>query len=164
MAFFMRKHMTEVKPPTPLGIYSYSIFLAGSIAQGKAGDWQKETTQKFTDLDLFVLNPRRDDWDSSWKQHKDFPPFREQVTWELDAQQMANHILMYFDPETKAPISLLELGLFAATGKLTVCCPEGFWRKGNVDLVCERHNIPQVPDLSALAEAGRQQFLRTFLA
>jgi hypothetical protein len=49
---------------------------------------------------------------------------------------------MYFSPETKSPISLLELGLYANSGKLVVYCPEGFWRKGNVDIVCEKYFIP----------------------
>lgn len=51
---------------------------------------------------------------------------------------------MYFDPKTKSPISLLELGLFARTGKLIVVCPKGFWRKGNVDIVCKRYEVKQV--------------------
>ena len=49
--------------------------------------------------------------------------------------------MMYFDPSTKSPISLLELGLFARTGKTIVVCPDGFWRKGNVDIVCERYGV-----------------------
>ena len=42
-----------------------------------------------------------------------------------------------------SPISLLELGLYATTGKLRLICPEGFWRKGNVDIVAYRNQIPQ---------------------
>jgi hypothetical protein len=57
---------------------------------------------------------------------------------------------MYFDPATKSPISLLELGLFAKTGKLIVCCSEGFWRKGNVDIVCKRYGVMQVENLDKL--------------
>lgn len=57
---------------------------------------------------------------------------------------------MYFDPSTKSPISLLELGLYARAGKMIVCCPDGFWRKGNVDIVCFRHKIKQVQTLDAL--------------
>jgi hypothetical protein len=53
---------------------------------------------------------------------------------------------MYFDPNTKSPISLLELGLFASSKKLIVCCPDGFWRKGNVRIVCELYNIPLFND------------------
>jgi len=64
--------------------------------------------------------------------------------------EMADTILLYFDPKTKSPISLLELGLFAKSGKMMVCCPEGFWRKGNVDIVCERYRIPQFESLEEL--------------
>ena len=153
-----QKVMAEIKPPTPLGIYSYSIFLAGSIERGLVGDWQSEIVKKLSDLDLTVLNPRRVDWDSSWKQEKDFGPFREQVEWEMDGQNIANLILMYMDPQTKAPISLMELGLSAHKGKMIVCCPDGFWRKGYVDIVCERYGIPQVETLDELTKAARKHF------
>ena len=59
-------------------------------------------------------------------------------------------IIMYFSPETKSPISLLELGLYANSGKILVCCPEGFWRKGNVDIVCEKFSIPNFDNLENL--------------
>jgi hypothetical protein len=49
---------------------------------------------------------------------------------------------MYFSPETKSPISLLELGAYGEKGNMIVCCPDGFWRKGNVDIFCTRHDIP----------------------
>lgn len=55
--------------------------------------------------------------------------------------ERATWIAMYFAPGTKSPISLLELGLFARSGKLIVCCPDGFWRKGNVEIVCAKYNI-----------------------
>ena len=57
---------------------------------------------------------------------------------------------MYFDPETKSPITLLELGLYARSGKLVVCCPHGFWRRGNVDIVCDRYGVDQVKLLDTL--------------
>ena len=77
----------------------------------------------------------------------------------MDGQNMANLILMYLDPQTKAPISLMELGLSAHKRKLIVCCPDGFWRKGYVDIVCERYGIAQVDTLDELADAGRKHFL-----
>jgi len=46
------------------------------------------------------------------------------------------------DPATQSPISLLELGLYANSGKLTVICPDGFYRKGNVEVVCALYDIP----------------------
>jgi hypothetical protein len=60
---------------------------------------------------------------------------------------------MYFDPNTQSPISLLELGLHARDGKLIVLCPEGFWRKGNVDIVCEKYGVKQVESFEELIKA-----------
>jgi Nucleoside 2-deoxyribosyltransferase like len=119
-----------------------SVFLAGSIEMGKAENWQQEATNTFNLSGWDVLNPRRDDWDSSWSQDFENPQFYQQVSWELTALEHADLIVMYFDPKTKSPISLLELGLFARSGKLKVICPDGFWRKGNVEVVCNFYNIP----------------------
>ncbi len=68
---------------------------------------------------------------------------------------VAGVIAMYFAPRSRAPITLLELGLHAASGRLLVCCPPGFWRKGNVDIVCQRYGVPRVGDLDALVAAVR---------
>jgi hypothetical protein len=142
--------MIEIQAPHPYTKTKHMIFLAGSIEMGKAENWQTRVVEALKDYDVTILNPRRADWDNSWKQTIDDPQFNQQVTWELQALEDATEILMYFDPATKSPISLLELGLFAHTGKLIVCCPEGFWRKGNVDIVCKRYGIFQVPSLDKL--------------
>ena len=113
----------------------------------KAEKWQDRVIKFLRDSRVQILNPRRDDWDSSWEQNKNNLQFRQQVEWELEAQEKADKIIMYFDPNTKSPISLLELGLFAKSGKLVVVCPEGFWRKGNVDIVCEKYGVKQVKNL-----------------
>ncbi|MFK7771298.1 MAG: nucleoside 2-deoxyribosyltransferase domain-containing protein [Saprospiraceae bacterium] len=139
--------MQIITAPEPLKIKSKSIFLAGSIEQDKAARWQDEVIGKLKQYNYTILNPRRKKWDASWEQRIDDPNFKERVNWELDALEKADVILMYFDPRTKSPISLLELGLFAKSGKLVVCCPEGFWRKGNVDIVCDRFGVEQVEDL-----------------
>ena len=127
------------------------IFLAGSIEMGTAENWQDRLTNRlkneYDKKNIVILNPRRDDWDSSWEQDKNNPKFFEQVTWELDSLEGVDIIPMYFDENTKSPITLLELGLFAdryssATDqKIIVYCPKGFWRKGNVDIVCSRYGI-----------------------
>ena len=43
-----------------------------------------------------------------------------------------------------SPISLLELGYISGvnSSKLIVCCPNKFWRRGNVQIVCSRESIP----------------------
>jgi len=132
--------MNEIKAPNK---YSKRIFLAGSIESGTAEDWQEQVVLELAPIqDIVILNPRRDDWDSRWKQSIRNRQFREQVEWELDAQEAADIIFMYFAPDTHSPVSLLELGLFARSRKLIICCPDGFWRKGNVEVTCARFNIP----------------------
>jgi len=144
--------MKVIKAPNPIPLKPRpQIFLAGSIEMGKAEDWQTKFTSALSDLDVTILNPRRDDWDSSWEQNINNPQFREQVEWELDAlTNRADIIAMYFAPETMSPISLLELGLLAKTGRMAVCCPDGFWRKGNVDVVCAKYDIKTAKTLSEL--------------
>ena len=122
-------------------------FLAGSISANAqmtelAEDWQSEMTQFFNELDWGVFNPRRDDWDSSWKQEFENPQFFQQVTWELNALDAADFILLYLVPETLSPISLYEFGRYSQSGKIAVVCPEGFWRKGNIEIACHKDNIP----------------------
>lgn len=143
--------MTEIVAPAPLPERGPFVFLAGSIEMGAADNWQQRVALAL-DGQLIVLNPRRDDWDSSWVQSKDNPQFRAQVEWELAALDRADVVLMYFDPATHSPISLLELGLYH--NKMVVCCPEGFWRKGNVDIVCEWFGIEQASDIEALVSAA----------
>jgi hypothetical protein len=123
---------------------SFKIFLAGSIEMGLAENWQEVFIDVLNkkDANLTIFNPRRDNWDSSWEQNIDNPNLNYQVNWELDKLELSDSIIMYFDPKTKSPISLLELGLFATSNKLFVICPDGFWRKGNVEIVCHRNKIP----------------------
>jgi hypothetical protein len=118
---------------------------------GQAEAWQANLEAALRGADITILNPRRDDWDATWTQRIDNPQFREQVEWELAAQEHATLIAFYFAPATKAPVTLLELGLFARSGKVVVCCPDGYWRKGNVEIVCASYNVPMVESLDALS-------------
>ncbi len=149
-----------IKPPEPLDWSGggNTVFLAGSVEMGKAEPWQEEVTAALGDVSATFLNPRRDSWDASWAQSIDNPMFRQQVEWELEAQERADLIAMYFAPQTRAPITLLELGLFAQSGRMVVCCPEGFWRRGNVEVVCHRYQVPQVGSLGELIA-----FVRRFI-
>jgi len=119
-----------------------SVFLAGSIEMGKAEDWQKELENTLTDFQVTVFNPRADSWDNNRIQRESDCGFNEQVNWELDRLDESDIIFMYLSPGTTSPISLLELGLYADSNKMLVCCPVDFYRRGNVEIVCSRHNIP----------------------
>lgn len=73
----------------------------------------------------------------------DNPKFNEQVTWELDNIECADLVIFYFDPNGPAPITLMELGLCVGREQYSiVCCPDGYWRKGNVEMICDRYGIP----------------------
>jgi hypothetical protein len=121
-----------------------TVFLGGSIDMGAAENWQDKLSYdlwNYADEDLILLNPRRDDWDSSWVQDPtQGTKFYEQVEWELIQQEKADLIVYYFTADSKAPITLLELGLFSAHDIL-VCCPKEFYRYGNVKMVCDRYDI-----------------------
>lgn len=145
----------EIQAPNRL---PKKVFLAGSIEMGKAENWQKELVEGLSGHEnepYIILNPRRDDWDSSWEQKITNDNFREQVRWELTALDEADIIVMYFDPNTMSPISLLELGLYATSGKMIVYCPEGFWRKGNVDIVCHKYGIMRAFNMQNLINSVR---------
>jgi len=120
------------------------IFLAGSIDMGKAENWQQRLERELDCYsDVVICNPRRDDWDSTWVQSIDNPQFNEQVTWELRNIEWSDLVVFYFDPNGQAPITLMELGLCAGREQHSiVCCPDGYWRKGNVEMICDRYEIP----------------------
>jgi len=143
----------EITPPNQIlsQKQDVKIFLAGTIDNGDSEDWQRIALNYlsrefnkigYTKRDLFILNPRRVEWDTSWEQKFESPQFFQQVTWEIDAMEKANLIIMNFLPNSKSPISLLELGLFAKSNKILVCCPDEFYRSGNVQIVCNKFNIP----------------------
>jgi len=132
------------------------IFLAGSITG--ASPWQEFiidelVKQKLIEVggapekeDLVIFNPLRKVWDDSWDQSINNPEFNTQVNWELDSLEKSNIIIMYLDPNTYSPISLMELGLFIGKKAMIICCPDGFWRKGNVDILAKRNNISVITE------------------
>lgn len=152
--------MLIIKAPEDIDyryIKSTTIFLGGSIANGEVEDWQAEVTEKFrvyTNEQLTIFNPRRDDYDTSTIQTTENAYLVKQINWELDALEEADYVLMYFHPDTYAPISLMELGLFADNVcKVVVCCPDDFYRQANVEVVCERFRVPFYKTLDeAIAE------------
>jgi hypothetical protein len=156
--------MKEIKAPTRIDLsQEFSIFLAGSIEMGKAENWQERIAREFEMWNVTLLNPRRDDWDSSWEQKKENQQFNEQVTWELDHMELANLVIFYFDPKTKSPITLLELGLNAERdhpSTVIVCCPDGFWRKGNIEVVCEHYGLSLVDNIDDLIRLVKGRLLR----
>jgi len=83
-------------------------------------------------------------------------------------QEAAAVVVVWFAKDTKAPVSLLELGMVAKeefTGgggngdgerkrrrrsKAVVVCEEGFWKEGNVRMVCNKYGVEIVDGFEAL--------------
>ena len=122
-----------------------TIFIGGSIELGFAKPWQQELTSKLSEynFDIRILNPRRDDFDATQEQSINNPYFKEQVTWELDGLDRADLIVMYLQPDTLSPISMMEIGIYINTldwnKQMVICCPDGFWRKGNIEVLVDRY-------------------------
>jgi len=145
MKVIQAPHRVDWKAPV-------TIFLAGSIEMGAASEWQQEAIELFEELipkrlngKYQILNPRRDDWDNTVLNDFEDPVFSQQVNWELRGLRESDLVLTYFDPGTVSPITLLELGAFAH--KMVVVCPEGYEKKGNVDIFCDANRIAQKGDL-----------------
>lgn len=136
-----------------------TTFLAGSIEQGQAEEWQQWAINGLADLEISIFNPRRGDYDPTWEQTLQCDQFVKQVNWELDHLNKVSIAAFYFAPGTKSPITLMELGLTVADNRhrgpshchplvdgvepqrIVIYCPKGFWRKGNVDIVAQRANL-----------------------
>jgi hypothetical protein len=143
--------MRIFKPPYPIEKNGEkSIFLAGTIEMGNSKNWQEEVCLALTDKPYNIYNPRRDDWDASWKPDRSDFQFNEQVNWELDALEQSDLVIMNFLPGSRSPVTLIEFGLLAKTNKLMVCCHRAFWRSGNIHVVCEKYKAPLFEDLEEL--------------
>lgn len=140
--------MIEIKAPQEYKLERCTeyIFLAGSIEEGKAEQWQDKVIAQFADIPgIAFLNPRRDSWSNNID-------LEAQIKWELDGLMNADIVLMYIDPTTKSPITLLELGLLADDANLFVCCAPEFYRYTNVKVTCEFFEVPLVHSLEELIE------------
>ncbi|KAH7028140.1 uncharacterized protein B0I36DRAFT_328662 [Microdochium trichocladiopsis] len=149
-----------------------SVFLAGSTSSslpGPSSDWRASLASSLANYQVTIFDPARPDWDASWRESADFAPWKEQVQWELDMQEAAAAVVVWFARDTKAPVSLLELGLVArqrAAGdgegarrsKAVVVCEEGFWKEGNVRMVCERFGVEVVDGVGELVGCLKERF------
>ena len=123
-----------------------SIFLAGTIDNGDSEDWQQELIDKLENVEgqlgmwFTIFNPRR----KTWKKNATKEDLEYQIKWEQDHLDEANLIIMNIADNSKSPITLLEMGLYATSGKLIVFCTDKFYRYDNVRLTCEKYMIPMV--------------------
>ncbi|KFA73907.1 hypothetical protein S40288_00868 [Stachybotrys chartarum IBT 40288] len=130
-----------------------TLFLAGTTTAVDNVDWREKLSSSLAEHPITIFNPNRPDWGSTWREDVNFAPWREQVLWELDKQAKADLVVVYFHPATVAPISLLEFGLSAQVpGKVVAIAPEGYSKRGNVQLVCQKFGIDFLDNINNLHE------------
>lgn len=130
------------------------VFLGGSIEMGKAPDWQTAFADKLAFLPVAAFNPRRIHWNPNWKQDIKDRNLRHQMDWEMMNLDKSDLIILYLHPNTISPVSLLELGCYSRSGKLIVCCPEGYHRRGNVQYTCQKYDITLLDDFDDLVRTS----------
>lgn len=147
-------------PPSRDPITTPSVILYGSISP--TTPWQDDVTASLSDLPITIINPICTAWDSTWVENTSDPRFVAQVEWEMDHGRLADVIVIYFVPGTQAPISLLELGMYASLygEKVVVCCPEGFWKRGNVRIVCGRFGVQCVENVEDVVSVVRKKLVQ----
>ena len=150
------KHITA--PNKVLASATNKVFLAGSIDDGAASPWREGMVQHFRDTrferyhpEMTFVDPLRKKWEGNCDASIDNPMLYEQMAWELDKMDDSDGIFMFFEGGSKSPITLLELGLCAGRypDKLIVVCEESFWRRGNVQFICQEFNISIFTNLKA---------------
>ncbi|KAF2650250.1 hypothetical protein K491DRAFT_697467 [Lophiostoma macrostomum CBS 122681] len=166
------------KPPVPPTYPGYSVFLAGSIEMGRAIQWQSHILPFLHNLPLTICNPRRSTWDSAPDAAQRLRDMERQVDWELQALDACDVICFFFDKATMSPVTMMELGLWARSGKAVVCCDDGvqaggdadadangnahkgFWKGTNVRMVCERYGVPHVRRFEELVTEVKSMLAR----
>ena len=140
--------MQIITAPERKPITTQSIFLAGTIDDGKSEDWQSKLIEELINYDVTVLNPRRNNWG-------DLPEneLHKQIIWELDHLEKADIIFMYIIGSSKSPISLLEMGIHIKDSKLIVVCEPEFYRYENVRITCEYYNAELYDSLGSGLDA-----------
>jgi hypothetical protein len=131
-----------------------SVFLAGTIDNGDSMNWQDKVINELINLDvknLEIYNPRREHWNPNPTKEE----MEKQIKWEQNHLDTSDIIAMVLLDDSKSPISLLELGLYANTNKLIVFCTPNFYRWDNVRLTCEKYNIELVQDVNPLTIANK---------
>src|SRR5438067_379955 len=124
-----------------------SLFLAGGITGCEL--WQPRMADLLADLDIAVLNPRRDDY--PWH---DPAAAEEQIRWEFRHLARATACLFWFPPQTLCPIALYELGRWSAGTRPVFVGVHGNYRRRidlEIQLSLARPEVPVVHSLEELA-------------
>jgi hypothetical protein len=132
-----------------------ALFIAGGITD--CPPWQAELIGALGDIDMVILNPRRE----KWPRNGDEAEIVRQIKWEFQMLQQASAISFWFPKETVCPITLYELGRAAAVNKtLFVGAHPEYPRRLDVEtqLSLIRPHVVVVYSLADLAKEIRGEF------
>ena len=129
------------------------VFLGGTIDMGNSDDWQTSVIDQCKDYDVDFYNPRRADWDSTWKQSIDDENFNAQVRWELDHINECDVLVFVILADSKSPITLMEIGIAAGLNqRVLICCEQGYWRRGNVEVMADYYSFELFDEIEDLVD------------
>jgi hypothetical protein len=104
------------------------MFLAGGITGTE--NWQKQFIEMLGDVDVTILNPRREIYIESSKEAK------RQIKWEFNAfeyvlgRSYRSSVLFWFPKSSICPIALFELGKMVVSDvQLYIGCEPGYTRE-----------------------------------
>lgn len=121
-------------------------FLAGSIDFDSSHSWREKVKKELKGTIRF--------FDPTRIEHNDFTDaqMKEHIEWELDALKLSDRILLNLLPESKSPISLVELGLYVQSDKLIVVCPKSFYKRRYIETICNKYDTVLFDNLDEAIE------------
>ncbi|CAL2083375.1 nucleoside 2-deoxyribosyltransferase domain-containing protein [Tenacibaculum sp. 190524A02b] len=128
------------KLPVKENNYQY-YFLAGSIDYQSKTPWRKTIIEKSSKRIHF--------FDPTNKNHHNLSDteMKNQIEWELNTLELSDKIILNFLGYSKSPISLVEMGLYAQSGKLIIICPPEFYQNRYMYPLASKYNIPLFKNL-----------------
>ncbi len=137
--------ITVITPPTLFfPTKGPKIFLAGSVNNGKAVDWQTRAITymetQWTENNAVVYNPRRPDGE--------FLPENEveQATWTISMLNAVDYIILHLAGDSGSPISTFELGLFVNDKRLHLSIDDSYVRKEIIEIHYDFFGVGQIHD------------------
>lgn len=132
-----------------------TFFLAGSTNS----QWRTELVERLHDLDVVVYDPYVENWDEEvGEEDINNEKWVNQTRWEHLTIISADHRIFYFRGGTLAPITLLEMGLYAKKGDL-VYVADDYEKKAYIHYYMGRvQGLVVVESIKSLAEVMRIRF------
>lgn len=137
------------------------IYLAGcmSAVEGDAFDWQgkfinglnilscpssPQALLQFKGKKFVICNPRSSKMNPA--RDVDNPEFVISQNWKFDAMEYCDGIFCNFLKKSQDVLPMMEFGFIARTEKTVIRCPESYVNSGSVKYMCQRFQIPLLPE------------------